>query len=136
MAQTAKKLHTSEKPADSAQLVAMKRTEDPVYAAHPEETGPTRSAIQQALQDGIEKVTCVVTDARQSVGHSFRVVRNRAAGAYSDLFYKSRYLARHLGGRAQQLKEERPLQLLAVIAGTAFIAGVFVRVWRSRRYEH
>jgi hypothetical protein len=29
-------------------------------------------------------------------------------------------------------KEERPLQLLAVIAGAAFAAGAAIRIWRSR----
>jgi cobalamin biosynthesis Mg chelatase CobN len=132
MAHIAKKLHTSKKPVDSAKFVGMKGTGDTVYAAHPHETEPTRSAIQQAVQS----IAGVPKDTKHSVGDTFRVTRDRAAEAYSDLSYKSRYLARHLGDSSQQLKEERPLQLLTVIAGAAFVVGVFVRVWRLRRYEY
>jgi hypothetical protein len=129
MAHTAKKLHATEKPTDAAELVS-------VNAAYPERTDPTQSATPRALQDSLQKATRVVTDAKQWVRHTVRVARDRATGAYRDLSYKSRYLARHLGDRATQLKEERPLQLLAVIAASAFVLGVCVRVWRSRRYEH
>jgi hypothetical protein len=34
--------------------------------------------------------------------------------------------------RIRQFKEERPFQLLAAIAGTAFALGVAVRIWRGR----
>jgi hypothetical protein len=30
---------------------------------------------------------------------------------------------------------ERPLQFLEIIAGASFLAGVGLRIWRSRRYE-
>jgi hypothetical protein len=134
MAHTAKTLHTAE--TDAAKLVSKEGTGDSVTAAHAERSSPTRSAIPRALQDGIRRATHVVTDAKQSVGHTFRTARDRATDAYSDLSYNSRYLSRHLRDRATQLKEERPLPLLAVIAASAFVVGIFVRVWRSRRYEH
>lgn len=37
--------------------------------------------------------------------------------------------------RAERLKEDRPLELLGIIAGIAFAAGVAARVWRSRHRE-
>ena len=36
--------------------------------------------------------------------------------------------------RAEQLKREHPLQLLAVVTGTAFAIGMAVRIWRSRHH--
>ena len=35
--------------------------------------------------------------------------------------------------RSQQIKEEKPVALLAGIAGTAFALGIAARVWRSKR---
>lgn len=37
--------------------------------------------------------------------------------------------------RVEKLKEDRPLQLLGIIAGIAFAAGVAARVWRTRHHE-
>ena len=46
---------------------------------------------------------------------------------------KTRRLATRINCRAHQIKEQQPLQFLAVLAGAAFAAGVATRVWRARR---
>jgi hypothetical protein len=48
---------------------------------------------------------------------------------------KARDLVTDLEGRADKIKDEDTLQLLAVIAGIAAAAGVATRIWRSNRYE-
>ena len=40
--------------------------------------------------------------------------------------------ARRLAARTKQLKEEKPLQFLGAIAGSAFALGMTIRFWRSR----
>jgi ElaB/YqjD/DUF883 family membrane-anchored ribosome-binding protein len=37
--------------------------------------------------------------------------------------------------RISHTANERPLQLLAIVAGVAFFAGVALRLWRSSNYE-
>jgi hypothetical protein len=39
------------------------------------------------------------------------------------------------GRRIGRAAAEKPLSLIAAVAGTAFAAGVLLRVWRSSRYE-
>jgi hypothetical protein len=34
--------------------------------------------------------------------------------------------------QGRRMKDERPLALLAWLAGTAFVLGIVVRIWRSR----
>lgn len=48
---------------------------------------------------------------------------------------KTRELTGRVRDRSRQIANEHPLQLLTVIAGTAFMVGVVVRVWRSSRDE-
>jgi hypothetical protein len=40
--------------------------------------------------------------------------------------------ARGVGGRVRKVKDEKPVQLLALIAGTAFALGVAARFWRKK----
>ena len=44
---------------------------------------------------------------------------------------KSREFAARVRERAAQVKEEKPIQLLAVLAGVAAVAGFATRIWRS-----
>ena len=44
---------------------------------------------------------------------------------------KSREFAARVRERAEQVKEEKPLQILAVLAGVAVVAGFATRIWRS-----
>lgn len=46
---------------------------------------------------------------------------------------KVREAAALVAERAEKVKEERPLQLLAVLAGFAAIAGFTIRLWRASR---
>jgi hypothetical protein len=39
------------------------------------------------------------------------------------------------GRRIRRAAAEKPLSLIAAVAGTAFVAGVLWRAWRPRRYE-
>jgi hypothetical protein len=48
---------------------------------------------------------------------------------------QARDLATRVRNRAEKVKNEQPLQVLAVVAGIAVAAGVVSRVWRSRQYE-
>ena len=46
---------------------------------------------------------------------------------------KTRQLGQQMRDRAEYVRQEKPLQLLGVLAGFAMAAGVATRVWRSNR---
>ena len=46
---------------------------------------------------------------------------------------KTRQLGQQMRDRAEYVRQEKPLQLLGVLAGFAMAAGVATRVWRSTR---
>ena len=58
----------------------------------------------------------------------------RVREATEKLAERTRSAATHLKYRVQALQEERPLHFLALIAASAFAAGVTVRIWRSRSH--
>jgi ElaB/YqjD/DUF883 family membrane-anchored ribosome-binding protein len=45
---------------------------------------------------------------------------------------KTQAFTRHVFDRAGEVKREKPLHFLAVIAGFALVAGIATRVWRGR----
>ena len=64
----------------------------------------------------------------------YRSTRSRLAEIYSELAQQSEALTTALGRRVRTARSERPLEVVAVAAGTAFLVGIALRMWRSR-YE-
>ena len=54
---------------------------------------------------------------------SFRSTQRKLSGAASSLARSVRRFA-----------DERPLHFVGVVAGVAFVAGVALRIWRSKQY--
>jgi hypothetical protein len=48
---------------------------------------------------------------------------------------KAQALMLGAGKHIRRAAEEKPLALIATVAGSAFVAGVLLRVWRSTHYE-
>lgn len=75
-------------------------------------------------------------DARTAIRrNALDRVYERAANAIEacvPLTHKSVEMTRQAGRRLKAFKDERPLQLIGIIAGSAFTLGVAVRFWRSR----
>jgi|ERR1700688_1943352 hypothetical protein len=55
-----------------------------------------------------------------------------AVEACAPYFQASAETVRGLGRKAKNLRDEKPLQFLAVIAASAFALGMVLRFWRSR----
>jgi hypothetical protein len=77
----------------------------------------------------------LVRSSTERGGTAFRGARARAVSMYSTVTDTSAKIAGDVRRRVSQQKDEHPLQFLAVIAGSAFVIGVFLRVWRSRTHE-
>lgn len=55
------------------------------------------------------------------------------AAAYRQSSGVTRRAVIDLRNRARRAKEERPMAMLAAVAGSAFLLGISLRLWRSRR---
>jgi hypothetical protein len=89
------------------------------------------------MQDSLDEANWETNDfllsTKQSVGSVFRQAWERGDDACRHLSSSVRNLTGRLQARAKRTKEDQPLRLLAVVAGTALVLGMVARVWRSRR---
>ena len=76
-----------------------------------------------------------VTEIGQRVSAAYERVQSGIADAYERSKWKSDELARRARTRARLVVDKYPLHLIAGVAGAAFVAGIFLRVWRSSRHE-
>jgi hypothetical protein len=88
------------------------------------------------LTDSLSPVaTSWLTNAATEVGAACGRAKGYTTEVLSGAREQPRDLATRVRDRAEKVKNEQPLQVLAVVAGIAVAAGVVSRVWRSRRYE-
>ena len=73
-----------------------------------------------------------MTATRQSAQRLYKGMRTQVAQGYERMATKTKDLARRTQHIARQAKKEHPVQLLAIVAGVAFVAGIAMRIWRSR----
>ncbi|MBV9180704.1 MAG: hypothetical protein JO356_05275 [Acidobacteria bacterium] len=106
--------------AEAVNLDGQERNEGPLFPVRPE------TEVPPTLPD-----TLTANNEREASG--YEQVKNRAACLFSALHKKSNALVsnlRHWTGRACN---ERPLQVVAVIAVTGFVIGAILRVWKCKR---
>ena len=120
MAQTAKKLHNADEARVPGRVISMRGTS--VHSV----TTP-----EQELErlEGKRRTTEFLVATTHSV---YRQARARGGVAYRHFSATARNLARQAQARAAQIKKDQPVQLLAVVTGSAFVLGVIARIWRSR----
>jgi ElaB/YqjD/DUF883 family membrane-anchored ribosome-binding protein len=82
------------------------------------------SKNQLAPGDNLARVKKVATD-------SYRVMQDRASRSYLVILKKSNALATGLKRQIRTTREEHPLRIVAIAAGTAFVLGIVLRVWRN-----
>jgi ElaB/YqjD/DUF883 family membrane-anchored ribosome-binding protein len=137
MAQTANKLAATENPKLASQMVSTKAADPYVISEAPALEvlpSPTQSAMEERLDDANWRVRDVVISAKQLIGKVYRNAQERAVDTFTNLAFASRDVTRSARTRAEQIRKEHPLQLLAVIGGTALVLGIVARGWRSRRH--
>ena len=88
------------------------------------------------LTDSLSPVAASwLTNAATEVGAACGRAKDFSTEVLSGAREQARDLATRVRNRAEKVKNEQPLQVLAVVAGIAVAAGVVSRVWRSRQYE-
>lgn len=101
----------------------------------PAETSPAhwrRPAMETALERYAEAVGRTLGVASRS----YLDLRERFRGYTADRYSRAEQEAKNLGRRAQEnasyVRNRYPLEALGAIAGAAFLAGIALRIWRSR----
>jgi hypothetical protein len=77
----------------------------------------------------------LVRSSTERSAAAFRGAKARAISLYSAVTKTSSKVTTNIRRGMSQRKDEHPLQFLAVMAGSAFVLGVFLRAWRSRTHE-
>ena len=77
----------------------------------------------------------LVRSSTERSAAAFRGAKARAISLYSAVTETSSKVTSNIRRGISQRKDEQSLQFLAAMAGTAFVIGVLLRVWRSRSYE-
>ena len=129
MAQSAHKLAVSEGSKFPSQVEPIKLAQGPYVRqglAVVELGVPVQPRIPERLNPARRRTSEFLISTNQIVGELYRSFTNLASA--------SKDVAKSSRTRVERLKKERPLQLLAVIGGTALVLGVVARVWRSRRH--
>jgi hypothetical protein len=90
--------------------------------------------MQDSLGDANWEANDFLLSTKQLVGSLYRNAWERGDDACQHLASSVRNLTGRLQARAKHIKEDEPLRLLAVVAGTALVLGIVARVWRSSRH--
>jgi hypothetical protein len=94
-----------------------------------------KQVSDQKVDDVTERASQALDEIGQRVSAAYERVQASITDAYERSKWKSEELARRARTRARLVVDKYPLHLIAAVAGAAFVAGIFLRVWRSSRYE-
>ena len=94
-----------------------------------------KQVSEQKVDDVTERASQALGEIGQRVSAAYGRVQAEITDVYERSRWKSEEVARRARTRARLIVNQYPLHLIAGVAGGAFLAGIFLRVWRSSRYE-
>ena len=106
--------------------------EDITIHRHHDHPAANVADTAQTPQEYGKRPTKRMTATKQSAQRLYKGMRTQVAQGYERMATKTKDLARRTQHIARQAKKEHPVQLLAIVAGVAFVAGIAMRIWRSR----
>jgi hypothetical protein len=94
-----------------------------------------RSDIVMAESFYIEEpvLVCATGDQVRTAGESLGTTVGKTVAKTRELATLISERVTAISGRVTAIREERPLQILAVLAALAFAAGFTARIWRANR---
>ena len=88
------------------------------------------------METALECYAEAIGRALGAVSRTYSQVSDRVRGYTADTYSQVERESKNLGRRAQEnasyVRERYPLEALGAIAGTAFLVGIALRVWRSK----
>jgi len=107
-------------------------TLNPTIETMPHATPPVLVQTKKGTQSELENALVTIT---QLAASKYQSARAGAAHSCRVLLQNSRVRASALKRRFETIRNEKPLRLVAVAAGTAFALGIALRIWRSNHNE-
>jgi ElaB/YqjD/DUF883 family membrane-anchored ribosome-binding protein len=92
-----------------------------------------KNAAVQAARNTRQTTSRVVNRTKEEAASAYRRTKGRLASALDETSAKTADVLEQARRSALYYKEEYPLQVIAGVAGAAFLLGVFLRIWRSNR---
>jgi ElaB/YqjD/DUF883 family membrane-anchored ribosome-binding protein len=92
-----------------------------------------KDAAMRAAKNVQKSTSRAVDRTREEAASAYSQTRERLASAYDETSAKAADALEQARRRALYYMDEYPLQVIAGVAGTAFLLGVFLRIWRSNR---
>jgi len=90
------------------------------------------TGIQELAQTYTELARRALEYARISAVRAIREARHGLVENSSRTVYKTQKMVTVAQDKVRNAQRQHPMQVLGVLAGTAFVAGVAIRIWRSR----
>jgi ElaB/YqjD/DUF883 family membrane-anchored ribosome-binding protein len=98
------------------------------------ETGDrSAESLQGKVQSITERASGALAEVQDSAAQAYEDATRRAATSYEESRASVAEIIESVRRRVRYLAEEYPLQLIAAVAGAAFLTGVLLRIWRSAR---
>ena len=94
-----------------------------------------KETAQETVQDLKERSEETLSKVRQSTAAAYEESKATARDIYENVQQTSGEVARRVRVRTRYILDEYPVQVIAGMAGVAFLVGVLLRIWRSNRYE-
>jgi ElaB/YqjD/DUF883 family membrane-anchored ribosome-binding protein len=91
-----------------------------------------KETAEETIQDLKERADETLSNVRQSTSAAYEESNAKVRDVYENVRQRSEEAARRVRVRARYLSDEYPMQVVATVAGVAFLVGVLLRVWRSR----
>jgi hypothetical protein len=99
---------------------------------HTSEAHWRRPPMETALEHYAVAVGRTLGLLSRTSAQLYDIMRVYTQEKYSEVEHETKNLSRRTQENASYVRERYPLEALGAIAATAFVAGVALRVWRSR----
>ena len=115
---------------------AAEKYEDAENVRYPSKTVLMDSSVPGRLDRAARCAMDALVGTKQSLADAYCRAQPYAVDTFARLASRSSDFGRRVSGRADRIRREHPLQLLAVIGGAAIALGIVARVRRSRHYGY
>jgi ElaB/YqjD/DUF883 family membrane-anchored ribosome-binding protein len=92
-------------------------------------------SVQSKVRSIKESASGALDEVQDSAVQTYQDARTRMETSYDEAQARAAEIIENIRRRGRYLADEYPLQLIAAVAGAAFLTGVLLQIWRSARDE-